>query len=247
MNDFGSQLGTALHDRVADVRLDLDQLVATSVRAGSRIRMRRRLGVSLAAAAGVAVVAVGGVQMAGGGTQAVDGGMGSAAEPTASSTPTTRPAVPGTHVKAPSGADVGFMAFPGLAGRPATMTALLVADHPNSAVARTDKAWILATYSNVTKVATTNPDAVKRATEPAPFRVTAPGWTCTVPGDEKFDCTKGAESVHLAWRDASSHADYANGTVDKSADWVGDVHHGVFVTIDGRLAGQVGESITWVS
>ena len=183
MNDFDSRLGTALHDRVAEVHPDLDRLVAASTRAGVRIRLRRRVGVSVAAAAGVAAVAAGAAMIAGGTNgQPAGGGVGFAAEPSPTRTAAPTPSTPPTQQIAP---------------------------------------------------------------ESAPFRVTASGWTCTEPADEKFDCTKGADTVHVVWRDASSHADYAAGTPDKSADWVSKVHHGVFVTVDGPGARQVGQSIRW--
>jgi hypothetical protein len=98
--DFG--LGTAMRERVADVDPDLDQLLAVSVRAGTRIRRRRGVAVSLAAAVGVAAVAVGAVQIAGGaGTRAVDGGVGFGAEPTDTATSTPTPAAPATAPETP--------------------------------------------------------------------------------------------------------------------------------------------------
>ncbi|MFT4289254.1 hypothetical protein [Nocardioides sp.] len=84
MNDL--DLGPALRDRVGEVHPDLDRLAAVSLRAGTRLRRRRTFGVSLAAAAGVAVVAGVVWQLAPGQPEAVD--IGYAAQPSASSTPT---------------------------------------------------------------------------------------------------------------------------------------------------------------
>lgn len=187
MNDFDTRLGTALRDRVAEVHPDLDHLVAASTRAGVRIRMQRRIGVSLAAAAGVALVAVGAALVTGGNSPRPAGdAVGFAAEPSATATSTVAPT-------------------PSTPATPATP-----------------------------------------GTESAPFTVTAPAWNCTEPRDEKLDCSKGADAVHLIWRDAASHAAYAAGGPDKSADWVSAVHRGVFVTVDGPGAREVGESIRWV-
>lgn len=271
MTDLEPRLESAIRDRVAHEHPDLDRLVAGSVRAGTRLRWRRRSGVVLAAATGVAAVAavaaVSGQLGDGAGTSPGRGNVGVAAKPTSTPTaPALQVAVPGESVQAPNGADVHFRgpsrswrewkAGGGPAGQEPPVNALvglrnlhvgrgpaLTADELVAAA----ETWLRATYSNVGSVENAEPQAGDTgAREVAPFTVTAPGWTCSEPGDEKFDCTNGGRSVHLVWRDASSHDAYAAGTVDKGGDWVSDVHGGVFVTIDGPGALEVGQSITWI-
>jgi len=95
MNDFDAHIGTALRDRVADVHPDLDRLVAASTRAGTRIRRRRTVGVSLASGLAVAAVAVGASQIAGGSqTRSVDPHLPLASEPTSSVAVESTPASP---------------------------------------------------------------------------------------------------------------------------------------------------------
>jgi hypothetical protein len=94
--------GTALEERVRDEHPDLDQLIRSSTRAGTRIRRTRRAGVVVAAAAGVAVVAVG--------VAALQGSDGTATEqppvaddptPTAPPSPSPSPTATATPTPTP--------------------------------------------------------------------------------------------------------------------------------------------------
>ena len=101
---FDTDLGTALRDRVADVHPDLDQLVASATRAGTRIRLRRRIGICVAAAAGVAAIATGAALIGGGSTpKTVDGGVGFAADPTPSAVTSPVAPTPDPRTTAPAG------------------------------------------------------------------------------------------------------------------------------------------------
>ncbi|MEI5674064.1 MULTISPECIES: hypothetical protein [unclassified Nocardioides] len=81
MNDLDpDRLGTALHDRLRDERLDLERLVVDATRTGTRIRRRRATVTVLAACAGVAAVAFAGSQLAGS-SGTTNGGPGFADRP----------------------------------------------------------------------------------------------------------------------------------------------------------------------
>ncbi|MDH2416390.1 hypothetical protein [Nocardioides sp. CER19] len=242
MTDFDSRLGTALHDRVAGVHPDLDHLVAASTRAGTRIRLRRRAGVSLAAATGVAVVAVGGAQIAGGSDpRQVDGGFAAEPRQTASAAP--------TPTKAPLADGLVFS----LHGRDVTVSRWghsWVADLDSEAP-QSDVAAVKELYPRITAV--TPWEALPPLVDHVPVTFSAPGWTCDLAGgDDKGGCTADdGRLVSVIWRRAS---DYAAFTA-KSADdgyFVSKVHDGLFVTLQPgqgtskTAADELGATLHWV-
>lgn len=236
MNDLDSQLGTALRDRVAHVHPDLDQLVAASVRAGTRIRMRRRVGVSLLAAAGVAVVAVGGVQMAGGGTQAVDGGVGLAAEPSPSPSVSRAAALPavGDRITLPSGA-VATVLDPTGSIEPDDDPRPVLLLQTEKSLRPSDGAHLAKAYPGVRLVGhVLHPGHLAHT---PPIQVDAGGWQCEwFVADDKGTCSGGGAMVSVNWRPASEHASFMNAAKAdlpgaKAHTYVGEVHGDLFATV----------------
>ncbi|MWM67936.1 hypothetical protein, partial [Escherichia coli] len=66
-----------------------------------------------------------------------------------------------------------------------------------------------------------------------PVTFEAPGWGCDDPADDKFICAKGAASVLVVVRAATSHDAYLHDP-DKAVPggYVSDVHDGVFATLE---------------
>lgn len=90
----------------------------------------------------------------------------------------------------------------------------------------------------------------------APVQVTAEGWRCNEPADEKYMCGKDGAFVVVNWRDAASHDDYLDpgkaDTLDGVHTFVSDVHGAWFATV-GPAQGttqaevdEVGASLVWV-
>lgn len=89
--DHPNAVGTALQDRVRDEHTDLEKLLRTATRTGTRIRRRRRTAATAGAAAGVAAIVVGGALLAGSnGTPR--GGPDLASQPTAAASHPVEPA-----------------------------------------------------------------------------------------------------------------------------------------------------------
>lgn len=202
MNDHDpTPFGDALRERVRDERPDLDRLVDVSTRTGTRIRRRRQAGATLAGAAAVAAIAVGGQQLLG------DEGTTSRGPGFATAPTTSAPVVPAETTVDPT--------------------------------------------TDLTPIDPSEP-VVAPPGSGAPFTVTADGWTCSEPVDEKFDCTRGTEAVYLVWRDAVGHQKYLSGPDALGPEaYVSDVHGGVFVTIEpgpgtsAESAGEVGSSLVF--
>jgi hypothetical protein len=74
--------------------------------------------------------------------------------------------------------------------------------------------------------------------ERLPVSLPAAGWTCEPPADEKFACVSAGAQVLVTVRPANSHDDYLSDP-DKAdpAQYVSDVHDGVFATIN-RMPGD---------
>jgi hypothetical protein len=77
-----------------------------------------------------------------------------------------------------------------------------------------------------------------------------PGWSCAAPGDEKFICSSGGDSVVVNWRPAEERGYWGNDP-DKSADFISEVHGKFFVTVvvvagtPSSAAVTVGQALTW--
>lgn len=136
---------------------------------------------------------------------------------------------------------------PGFADRPsAAESSAAPTDHPTEAAA-TGRSGL----DRLTRVASAQAEFLEAARGPAPFAVTAPGWTCAEPADEKFGCARGAESVHLVWRDAASRPKHLGPDGDGPDTYVSEAHGGLFVTVtpgvgtSAAAAAEVGESLAW--
>jgi hypothetical protein len=101
--------------------------------------------------------------------------------------------------------------------------------------------------------ATTEPSAPQhhqREPERAPVTLDLPGWRCTPPADEKFICSSTGHSVVVTWRPGDQRSSWG-ADPDKTADFVSDVHGGVFVTVvvgpdtPSTDAVEVGQALTW--
>jgi hypothetical protein len=261
MTDFDSRLGTALHERVAEVRPDLDHLVATSMRAGTRIRMRRRVGVSIAAAASVACVAAGAAVIAGGGSpRPASDHVGFAAEPSASATPSAAPLVAGDDLTTPHGTTVhvelasrfqltGEMLSAPSAGTAATFALVL----PDGFVGG-DLAWLTTTYPG--QIVATASAPAGGLVDQAPVEVTAKGWTCEwFLADDKASCRSAAGHVaNLVIRPSAERASWL-ADADKGATpdvFTTEAHRQIFLTVqsgEGATTAEIqaiGDSLRWV-
>ena len=89
MTDHDPAFAAALRERVRDEDPDLDQLIRVSTRAGTRLRRRRTVGLSIAgAAAGVAVIGIVGASLgSSGGTAGSEPGFATQPTAAASATP----------------------------------------------------------------------------------------------------------------------------------------------------------------
>ncbi|GAA1959339.1 hypothetical protein GCM10009798_18620 [Nocardioides panacihumi] len=252
MNDL--DLGTALHDRVADVHPDLDRLVTASMRAGTRIRLRRRIGVSIAAAAGVAAVAAGAALIApGGDPQPLDGGI--ASEPTASAVPL----VAGANLTTPQGTTVrvelaskfqlsGEMLSSPPAGTTATFALVLQEGFVGG-----DLSWLTTTYPGQIVATAGAPGGL---VDRAPVTVTVAGWTCEwALADDKAACTSdGGHVASLVVRPANERASWlANADKGATPDvYTTQTRGTIFVTVQGGQGTtnaeiqSLGKTLRWV-
>lgn len=270
-------LSTLLRDRVATERPDLDILTRAATIQGTRIRRRRRAGVAIGAAASVAAVLGVGAALAGGSSTSADG-SGFAAGP--SSTAPSSAALPkvGDRLRLPSGA-VAIVLDPASVGAgPVTVVTLqggrirlsalddvrpvLLLRPPagdaltaeRGRMAPSDRTYLESTYPGVRIVFATSAKP-HRGGAGSPVTVTAPGWTCTPPADEKFGCTRGATTVTVDWRPAREHSAYLDpGKADVLPDvhtFVSDVHGQWFATVaPSPGAGQadvdaIGHALSW--
>ncbi|MFD7073845.1 hypothetical protein ACFV9G_06505 [Nocardioides sp. NPDC059952] len=105
MDSPETSIRTALHERVADQHPDYAGLSAGAISAGSRIRRRRRIAVTVGAAAAVGAFAAGGIglsQLLS--TTAVDQSpLGAAGAPSASASPSTAPLSAGQRLDLDAG------------------------------------------------------------------------------------------------------------------------------------------------
>lgn len=231
MNDHDSNvqyLERLLRDRVLDVCPDLDARAADGIRAGSRLRRRRRVLGTLTASAGVvavaAVVAVG--------TQ-LNVSLGSpspgvATDPSGhTSGPTSSPA--DCLKAAASGWKQAGIPAPSASAGPVSKAAKhrLARRYARLASRAPDPA---ACKENL-RTASVSPE--KATPEQLPVTLTAPGWTCGTPGDEKFTCTNGTSQVVVTVRPATEHDTYLHDPDKASPDqYVSDVHGKVFATLE---------------
>ncbi|KRA32708.1 MULTISPECIES: hypothetical protein [unclassified Nocardioides] len=266
MNDIDHDpyLGPALRDRVRSESPDLEHLAAASLAAGTRLRRRRRVGVTAGAVAGVAVIALATSQM-GGGTTASDPDF--AGTPSASA-----PAAPTLHVgqvldleyglKGTVRTDEAGLYELGASTLPGTGTGfVLVVDGPTGDI----EDWWSESFGTLTqdwpgiKVAVSMAKADELGmlgkVDKAPVTVGA-GWTCEwFLVDDKASCESPDGGVaSLVIRDAADRASWL-GSSDKGDDpsvYTTKAHDGIFISVQGGQGTtnaeiqELGESLTWV-
>jgi hypothetical protein len=230
-HDCGAEeLGTLLRNRVRDFHPDLAALTTSAIRAGGRIKHRRRLTVASTTLGGVAAAAVLAVQLA----------------PTPSPSPGGFATAPSPHPSTPAGPS---QCLPPLQ---AQTQAQMQAQARNLA-ARKGALTKMTGPLRMPKASrqTPSPCPTQPAVpQPLPVTFNAPGWTCDTPGDGKFTCSDGASTVLVTVRPAKFHGDYLNNP-DKAGpnQFVSDIHDGSFATI-GLVGGnasldQLAEYLRW--
>lgn len=224
----GGELGTLLRERVCDVNPDLGALTTSAIRAGRRIKNRRRLAVTSTTLSGVAAAAVLAVQLA----------------PTPSGAPGEFAAAPSSNPSTP--ADPSQCLPPLQARVHSRATHLAVRNGTPRLTHMTGAVRMPKTHHQTTSPCPTQP------ADPQTFPVSlqAPGWTCDTPGDDKFTCTDGASRVLVTLRPARFHDDYLNNPDKASASqFVSDIHDGSFATIElvsGNVSiDQLAKYLTW--
>jgi hypothetical protein len=251
MNDPETSLRTALHERVADQHPDYARISAGAISAGSRIRRRRHITVTVGAAAAVGAFAAGGLglsQLLT--TTAVDQApLGAAAAPSASAS--TAPLASGQSLDVGDGVtgqvvtndeaktmDITVQAVSGLRGAGTGFT--IVLSGPAGAV---EQKWsndtLLEDYPGV-RIATEG--ARKGLVDKVPVEQ-PPGWTCEWSLiDDKASCTSEDGGVAgLAIRPAKDYQAWST-SPDKagpgSGAYLTEIHGDIFISV------QSGEGTT---
>ncbi|HEY3527806.1 MAG TPA: hypothetical protein VGK78_01560 [Nocardioides sp.] len=226
-----------LRDRVLDVHPDLEARAADGIRAGSRLRRRRRLWGALAASAGVvALIAVG--------TQ-LDVSLGSASptpgvatDPDSATSSGAPPSPTNCPTPAASQRKLATIPTPSAGGPVSRAVKERLA---RRAAHQGSPARITAECKKSMRAASLS--AGTTAPEQLPVSLAAPGWTCHPPGDAKFTCTDGTASVVVTVRPAHEHDAYLHDPDKASPDqYVSDVHGKVFATLE-RVANAQGISV----
>lgn len=228
-DDFAiGQLGTLLRERVRDVHPDLAARASIALRAGSRIRRRRRLTVASATLASVAAVTVLGAQLWPTASTTVHGSF--------TATPSLSPSAPGDPADCLPSLD-----YTKMDGAPANAV-------PPKSVRQLTSMSVAGLPSRDRQPAPCpGPNA---EVQHLPVSLNAPGWTCDPPADDKFVCGGGASSVLVTLRPATFHDDYLKNPDKASPDqFVSDVHGGFFATIrvvSGHTSpGQLAKYLAW--
>lgn len=265
MNDLDHDpfLGPALRDRVRGEQPDLEHLATASLRAGTRLRRRRRIGVTAGAAAGVAVIALATSQM-GSGTTAND--------PDVAGSPSASPAAPTLHVgqvldleyglTGTVGTDKAGLYELGASTLPGAGTGfVLVVDGLTSDI----QDWWSEGFGTLTQdwpgitvavsMAKADELGMLGKVDEAPVAVGA-GWTCEwYLVDDKAGCESADGGVaSLVIRDAADRAAWL-GSTDKGDDpgvFTTEAHGDIFISVQGGQGTtnaeiqELGESLTWV-
>ncbi|WP_182376514.1 hypothetical protein [Nocardioides sp. WS12] len=265
MNDLDHDpyLGIALRDRVRGEQPDLEQLATASLKAGTRLRRRRRIGITAGAVAGVAAIALATSQL-GGGTTATD--------PDVAASSSVSPAAPTLHVgqvldleyglkgtvrtdadglyelggDSRTGAGTGFvLVVDGLTGD--------IEDWWSEGFGTLTQDWPGITVA--VSMAKADDLGMLGKVDKAPVSVAA-GWTCEwYLVDDKADCESADGGVaSLVIRDAADRAAWL-GSPDKGDDpgvFTTEAHDGIFISVQGGQGTtnaeiqELGESLTWV-
>ncbi|GAB4004541.1 hypothetical protein [Nocardioides ultimimeridianus] len=258
MNDdqLESGLGTALREYADDIHPDLDALARTSRAAGGRIRARRRMGGSLAAAAAVAgIVGVATVGSQLGHSNAATN-PGFAGQPTTAGSAAGHPkgcaqgpkvldryqsslrsTTPRFHTTSGRGPVVSGLDLQGLTGR--------IRQAPSGA-----KDCTLAPLK--TLGSGDAPPAIYHGQDVA---IHLAGWkqVGTVADDKQSLEGPGGAVADIVWRPAADHDAWASSTDKGNAAgvWTSEVHDGVFVSIQAGSGTSdadvqaLGASLTW--
>ncbi|HET7071972.1 MAG TPA: hypothetical protein VFI40_14200 [Nocardioides sp.] len=217
-----------LSDRVLEVCPDLEARAADGIRAGSRLRRRRRLFGMLSASAGVVAVVALGTQLNGSlGPDSPSPGF--ASDPTTGGSPSAAPSsIECLRSTASSWKQAGIPAPSASVGGVSKAAKERLARR-YAGLAST--APITAECKKNLRAHSLSPD--RETPEQLPVSLAAPGWTCGTPADQKFTCTHDTASVVVTVRPANEHDAYLHDPDKASPDqYVSDVHGKVFATIE---------------
>lgn len=269
MNDIDHDpyLGAALRDRVRSETPDLEHLATASLAAGTRLRRRRRVGVTAGAVAGVAVIALATSQM-GGGTTASDPDFADTPSTPAESTLRAGQVIDlGNGVTGTVRTDKkGLYELGGSTLAGGGTGFVLVVDGPKDAINSfwsegfTTKSggFLTEEWPGLTvamSMAKADELGMLGKVDKAPVTVGA-GWTCEwYLVDDKADCHSADGGVAgLVIRDAADRdrwlADEDKG--DDDSVFTTEVHNGIFISVQtgqgttNAEINELGESLTWV-
>ncbi len=251
-DETGSELRRLLDDRAAGFHPDVIGRASQALHRGRQLRRRRRMAVTSVSVAGVAVVGVVATQVLTPGPSSNHLAMAAAPSATPTVTSTLDGCAALNDVRVRQGASRAAQLrsiLPLLSGekrRIATKRHVAARDLPD---VRAELRQLV--VPQVSSQLTTIRDLEKLTalckegigSSPAkpqrvPVTLKAAGWTCEPPGDDKFICTSGSDSVLVVVRPARYHHDYLVDP-DKAApgQYVSEVHGGVFATITSQTSG----------
>ena len=253
MNDPETSFRTALHERVADQHPDYARISAGAISAGSRIRHRRRITVTVGAAAAIGAFAASGLGLSQFlNTTAVDQApLGAAGAPSASASPSAAPLAAGQSLDLGDGVtgqvvtndeartmDITVQAVSGLRGAGTGFTIVL-----SGLAGAVEQKWsndtLLEDYPGI-RIATEG--ARKGLVDKVPVEQ-PPGWTCEWSLiDDKASCTsKDGGVAGLVIRPAEDYQVWST-SPDKagpgSGSYITPVHGDIFISV------QSGEGTT---
>lgn len=236
-----------LRDRVLDINPDLEARAADGVRAGSRLRRRRRLwGAVSASAAVMAVVALGTQLNIPLGSTSPSSGF--ASDPRSTGSPSATPTSTDCPKTAPSSWKQESIPAPSASMGPISKAAKQRLARHYARLA--SSAPTTAACKKNLRDASLSPGPT--SPEQLPVFLAAPSWTCTTPGDDKFTCTNGTASIVVTVRPANEHHAYLHDPDKASPDqYVSDVHGKVFATLERPPAEHrvsvedLGQQLVW--
>ena len=266
MNDPETSFRTALRDRVGDQHPDYARLSAGAISAGSRIRRRRRLAVTVGVAAGVGAFTAGGVGLSDllATTAVDDAPLGAASAPSASASPSTATLAAGQSLDLGNGVtgqvvtndeaktmDITIRTASARSGSGTGLTIVLTGQ-----AAAVEQVWsngtLLEDYLGVT-IAT---DGLRQGlVEAAPVEQPE-GWTCEwYLIDNKASCTAEDGGVAgLVIRPAEDYPDWSKSPEKAgpgSGSYITPVHGDIFISVqsgegttDAEL-GALANSLRW--
>ena len=248
MNDPETTFRTALHERVADQHPDYARLSAGAISAGSRIRRRRRVAVTVGAAAAVGAFAAGGLGLSQllGTTAVDDAPLGAASAPSASASPSAATLAAGQSLDLGNGVtgqvvtndeaktmDITIRAASARSGAGTGLTIVLTGQ-----VGAVEQVWSNGTLLDDYPGVTLATDGLQQGlVEAAPVEQPE-GWTCEwYLIDNKASCTAEDGGVAgLLIRPAEDYPEWSK-SPDKagpgSGSYITPVHGDIFISVQG--------------